>query len=137
MHSQLLPQMALLPPANEVWGKVMCLQVCVCPEGGACSCSRGVCSGVCSSVCSGGGGVPGGDEAPTPAPGGVWSGRVPAPRGSVCSRGCLLWGVPGGDPPNGYCCGRYASYWNAFLFLRNFNLSVFNYYKNSSNDKVT
>ena len=19
-------------------------------------------------------------------------------------------------PPNGYCCGRYASYWNAFLF---------------------
>ena len=25
----------LLPPANEVWGKVICLQVCVCPEGGA------------------------------------------------------------------------------------------------------
>ena len=30
----------LLPPANEVWGKVICLQVCVCPQGGACS--RGV-----------------------------------------------------------------------------------------------
>ena len=30
--------------------------------------------------------------------------------------GCLLPGVPGGDPPDGYCCGRYASYWNAFLF---------------------
>ena len=24
----------LLPPANEVWGKVICLQVCVCPQGG-------------------------------------------------------------------------------------------------------
>ena len=37
--------------------------------------------------------------------------------GGVCSRGCLLRGVPGGDPPDGYCCGRYASYWNAFLFF--------------------
>ena len=27
----------LLPPANEVWGKVICLQVCVCPQGGVCS----------------------------------------------------------------------------------------------------
>ena len=31
----------------------------------------------------------------------------------VCSRGC-------GDPPDGYCCGQYASYWNAFLF----NISI-------------
>ena len=23
-------------------------------------------------------------------------------------------------PPDGYCCGRYASYWNAFLFKQNF-----------------
>ena len=22
-----------LPPANKVWGKVICLQVCVCPQG--------------------------------------------------------------------------------------------------------
>ena len=22
------------------------------------------------------------------------------------------------SPPNGYCCGRYASYWNAFLLLK-------------------
>ena len=36
---------------------------------------------------------------------GVCSGGVPAPRGET--------------PPkaDGYCCGRYASYWNAFLFL--------------------
>ena len=26
-------------------------------------------------------------------------------------------GVPGGDPPDGYCCGRYASFWNAFLLV--------------------
>ena len=25
----------------------------------------------------------------------------------------MHWGRP---PPNGYCCGQYASYWNAFLF---------------------
>ena len=77
------------------------------------------------------GGVPArGMPAPwgVPAPGGV-----PAPRGA-CSGGCL---VPEGvsalggclllggvcsrgvclmETPHGYCCGRYASYWNAFLF---------------------
>ena len=49
--------------------------------------------------------------------------------GGACSGGCLLWGVPapggaysGGyllrgvePPPDGYWCGRYTSYWNAFL----------------------
>ena len=35
---------------------------------------------------------------------------------------------PGADPPptgsrDGYCCGRYASYWNAFLFLL-YSLSI-------------
>ena len=24
----------------------------------------------------------------------------------------------GGDPPDGYCCLRYASYWNAFLLVK-------------------
>ena len=74
-----------------------------------------------------------------PGGGGAWSGGVHGPRGcmvpGVCawSRGWVLGcqgvvGVhgPGGGawsqggarwrPPNGYCCGRYASYWNAFLF---------------------
>ena len=39
--------------------------------------------------------------------GGLLLGGVPTPRG-VCR-----------DPlkADGYCCGRYASYWNAFLFL--------------------
>ena len=52
------------------------------------------------------------------------------PLGGVCSRRGLLlggvpglggdWsrGVPGGDPPDGYCCGQYASYWNAFFFCQ-------------------
>ena len=57
----------LLPPANEVWGKVTCLQACVCPRG-VCAWSRGGCM------------VPGG-----------WHGAG---------------GVPGGDPPDGYCCGN-------------------------------
>ena len=90
----------LLPPANEVRGKVICLQVCVCPQGVAWS--RG---GVWSQGVFGPGGclVPGvawswGCLVPgVPGPGGAWS------------QGCLIWGVPGprgvsgggsgGDPP--------------------------------------
>ena len=30
-YSQVELSIDLLPPANEVWGKVICLQVCVCP----------------------------------------------------------------------------------------------------------
>ena len=79
----------------------------VCPGGGAWSCG-GFCSG-----------------------GGAWSRGVPG-LGGVCSGGHLVWGVvpgpggvsaPGGwggcpveTPQDSYCCGRYASYWNAFLF---------------------
>ena len=66
----------LLPPANEVWGKVICLQVCVCPLRGCL--------------------VPGGCLVQGVAgPGGwlvrgclVWGVLVPSPG----------W-VPGGDPP--------------------------------------
>ena len=40
--------------------------------------------------------------------------RGSAPGGAcsqgVCSGGCLVE-----TPPDGYCCGRYASYWNALL----------------------
>ena len=46
-------------------------------------------------------------------PGGAWSGG----RGGAWSRGFCWGGVPGGDPPDGYCCGWYASYWSAFLFF--------------------
>ena len=39
---------------------------------------------------------------------------MPGPGGSAPggSRG-----VPGGDFSDGHCCGRYASYWNAFLLM--------------------
>ena len=40
---------------------------------------------------------------------GVWSqGEVSAPRV------CAWWRPP--PPRDSHCCGRYASYWNAFLF---------------------
>ena len=56
----------------------------------------------------------------------VWvdacSGGVPGPGGALCG-GYLVWGVPGpegacsqGGAWDGYCCGWYASHWNAFLF---------------------
>ena len=55
-----------------------------------------------------GGSAPGGVcSQGVPALGGLLPVGVPAPRGSV-------------EPPppkaDGYCCGRYASYWNTFLF---------------------
>ena len=92
-----------LPPENEVWGKVICLQVCACPQAGAWSRREGIPS-------PGGGGIPG--------PGGcLVLGCVPGPRGAWFRMGCL---VPGGclveTPTDGYCYGRYVSYWNAFLF---------------------
>ena len=43
--------------------------------------------------------------------GDAWSGGCIVPLGVVHGPGV----VPGGDPPDGYCCRRYASYWNAFL----------------------
>ena len=43
---------------------------------------------------------------------------VPPPGGGASSGGGVL--PPGGclveTPRDGYCCGRYASYWNTFLF---------------------
>ena len=42
-------------------------------------------------------------------------GSVPLGRGSALG-GVPAPGGPGVDPPDGYCCGRYAFYWNACLF---------------------
>ena len=72
------------------------------------------------------GGVPGAREgAWSRWGGGAWSWGVPGPRGvsgrgeeGLVLGGAWSWGVPGGDaPPDGYCCGWYASYWNAFLLF--------------------
>ena len=77
-------------------------------------------TGVCDSVhrggvCSGGGRLPGGC---------LLQGGGLLPKGclllgsGVCSQGvCLVETAP----RDGHCCGRYASYWNAFLFEKNCN----------------
>ena len=98
----------LLPPANEVWGKVIFSEACVKnsvhsggsgPGGGRCLVRRESGPGGCL------------------VPGGVWSWGVPAQAnaclGGSASGGGGAWWRP---PRDGYCCGRYASYWNAFLF---------------------
>ena len=88
---------ACLPPANEVWDKVtfLHLSVILCTGGGVWS-EGGVWSkGLLVQGTAG----PGGE---------VWSQGGPGPGGV---------GVPGGDPLDGYCCGRYASYWNTFLLI--------------------
>ena len=55
--------------------------------------------------------------------------------GQVCSRGVCFEG--GGlvetTPPDSHCCGRYASYWNAFLFpIIVWNLGFYYYEMNCS-----
>ena len=105
-----------LPPTNEVRGKVICLQVCICPQGGCLvrgwgvPAPKGVWSGACA--CSGGGCLLWGE---------VWSG------GGACSQGGLLRGGPWWGPPQrlllwtvrillecillGYCdCDSYSSH---------------------------
>ena len=69
-----------LPPANEVWGKVICLQECVCPRG-------------------------------VPAPGGC---LLPWRMCTACSSR-MRTACSSAPPSHGHCCGRYVSYWNAFL----------------------
>ena len=78
----------------------------------------GVCLSTEGGAWSGGSGLLWGGGAYSrgvPGPGGgclVWEGLLP---GGACSQ----WGGEGvclvGTPRDGYCCGRYASYWNAFL----------------------
>ena len=80
-------------------------------RGGIPTCIAG---GILACLAAGGCLLPGGLLWGVPAPGeGVYSGGS-APGGyalgGICSRGG--WWRP---PPDGYCCGRYASHWNAFL----------------------
>ena len=93
-----------LPPANEVWGKVIFLHLFVILfTGGAC-----VAGGVCGL-----GGVRG-------------EGGMCGKGGHAWQRGGCVWQRGGmcmvcTPPSTRYCWsmrGRYASYWNAFLFQR-------------------
>ena len=134
----------LLPLANEVWGKVIFSEVCVknsvhgggggipaCIAGGIPAClAAGLLVGVVVSqhalqVSRG--------EVSRPTPrgeveGSGWEGvSRPTPKGGSPSphRGGVSRPTPGGgvsqhalrqtSPVDGYCRGRYASYWNAFL----------------------
>ena len=106
----------IITVCNEV-AKVMFSQACVCPQGGV--------PGPGGGVCSQGGLLPGGSP-PGDAwsQGGAWSWGVSAPggylfRGMSVPRGVGISACTEADPPgrDGYCCGRYASYWNAFLLM--------------------
>ena len=88
--SFIIIKMYLLPPANEVWGKVTFSEACVK-----------------NSVHKGWGSGPKG----VPGPGGAWSwGGVSTTKGEV--EGGLVqphtqggsWGGTGQAPPQGYCC---------------------------------
>ena len=85
----------LIPSATKL--RRLCFYRCVSVHRGGCL-VRGVCLVL-------GGSAPGGGSALA----GAWSRGVGIP---ACTEA---------DPPrrDGYCCGRYASYWNAFLFLMN------------------
>ena len=89
---------------------------------------RGVCSGGCmvpGGTWSGGGLVPGGAW----SRGGAWSGGwvVAWSQGGAPGRGGAIPASTEADPlpgRDGYCCRRYASYWNAFFFHINFKFLV-------------
>ena len=105
-----------LPPANEVWGKVIFSEACVKN-----SVHRGVVSQHALQVVSQHAlqvsrptpkGEVEGDLVQAHSQGGSWGGSGPGPH----PRGKLRGNWPG-PSPDGYCCGRYASYWNEFLFI--------------------
>ena len=107
------------------FAKVMFLQVSVCPQGGHAWLLQGGMHGCSGGVC----GCSGGHVwllwgACVVAPGGAC---MVAPRGGM--HGCSRGGVHGcsrGEGVHGFfdeirsMSGRYASYWNAFLFLKIF-----------------
>ena len=105
----------LLPPATKLGQGNIFTGVCDSVNRGMSAPGGGVCSWGClllGGVCSGGMSAPG-----VSTLGG----------GSVCSRGvsapqevCFQWGCLVETPRDDYCCGRYASYWNAFLFCKYF-----------------
>ena len=91
-----------------------------------------LCFHTCLSSCSqGGGGIPAciaGLQAHTQGGSwGVWPGecllantRGESPDAHKGEYPSMYWGRH--PPADSYCCGRYASYWNAFLFLHNFEM---------------
>ena len=104
-----------LPSANEVCEGYVFTPVILSTGGGGVSrprprgcLPRGV-SRPRPRKCLPGGGVS------RPRPGGFQAQGVSRPRPGGCVSQHALRQTP--PPADGYCCGRYASYWNAFLLL--------------------
>ena len=90
---------------NEV-AKVMFLQLSVCPQGG-------VCLSACWDTTPPRGQAPSREQTHTPC-----DQHTPPPsRHTPRTRPPLPGGADTPTGADGYCCGRYASYWNAFLFF--------------------
>ena len=105
--------MIFLPPANEVWGKVMFLHPSVSHSvhgGGGSIFSRGMLSLAGGAVLNGG--VPRLAGGVSSLAGGAVLSSTPPLR--MAEDGTPLW----------LTSGRYASYWNAFLSKLKTNLSV-------------
>ena len=130
-----------LPSATKL--RRLCFYTCLsfCPRG-RCAIPACIADGIPANLAVGGYLVLGGSAQGVPGPGGAWSQwdllwGVSALEGSalggllrgVCSGGSAPGGC--GDPPEAddYCCGRYASYLNAFLFFSYFDSLVFNFGK--------
>ena len=87
----------LVTVRNEV-AKVMFLHLSVCPQG--------VCLSACWDTTPPGAGTPPPEQAPKGA-------GTPTRAGPTPQEQPPREQAP--PPADGYCCGRYASYWNAFL----------------------
>ena len=89
---------------NEV-AKVMFLQACVCPRGVSASVHAGIPPPRRADT------PLGADTPPEQTP--LQEQTPPIPTGEDTPQGA---DTPS-SPRDGHCCGRYASYWNAFLYL--------------------
>ena len=125
----------LLPPANEVWGKVIFLHLSVILfiGGGIPACLAGLQGGLQAHTQGGGWGVwPGrslqahtqvGVSRPTPGGSSPTPGGSPGPHleGGLQAHtqgeggGVFQHALRQNPPADGYCYGRYAPSWNAFL----------------------
>ena len=122
-------QMDLLPPATKLGQGYIFTGVCDSVHGGGGGWGwypSMHCRWYPSMPCSRGCAIPACLAGGVPAPGGCLV-QGGCSGGGAWSGGCLL---PGGlllveTPPDGHCCGWYASYWNAFLFTWTLTLATY------------
>ena len=124
------PQRAIITASNEVGARLYFhRRLWFCSRGAGGGISACIAGGIPACLAAGPWGVVSQNalQVSRPTPRGKFRGIWPEgspdphPRGElkgVCSRGsaCFRGGVVE-TPQDGYCCGRYVSYWNAFLLL--------------------